>query len=258
MRHRPIQIIGLFIAATANIVHDLARAGATSQGISGGASDWLPSTDGDLQTFANNFASVLTGAYVAYGISGSDATSIQALADAYSAAYDTATNPDTRTPPSIAAKDAAKNATKPELRRVGALIQANPAITDDQKLTIGLTVRDTTPTPISAPSTAPIISIIGATSLSQSLRMVDSATPTTQAKPAGAIAAEFRCGVSETPLTDPTAIPYVGLMTRPQVRQDFDSADVGKTAYYACRWITRTGLTGPWSNIASMTVAAAA
>jgi hypothetical protein len=31
---------------------------------------------------------------------------------------------------------------------------------------------------------------------------------------------------------------------------------VGKTAYYYGKWVTQTGLEGPWSAAASMTIAA--
>ena len=37
---------------------------------------------------------------------------------------------------------------------------------------------------------------------------------------------------------------------------NFQSADAGKTAYYALRWVSTRGEQGPWSEVAAATVAA--
>jgi len=40
------------------------------------------------------------------------------------------------------------------------------------------------------------------------------------------------------------------------LQTDFPSAEAGKTAYYALRWMSTRGEKGPWSEVASATVAA--
>ena len=46
------------------------------------------------------------------------------------------------------------------------------------------------------------------------------------------------------------------LTTRPTLRTDFQAADGGKTAVYMLRWVSTRGEKGPWSEIATATVAA--
>lgn len=244
--------LGLVICAAA----DLVAAELLSGAMTAEASDWIPSTDSDLATFAQNFSDVLSADPSAYGLEAGDASAFAVVNDAYQDAYAAAINPSTRTPATIAAKDDAKDALKPEMRRLGNLIQANPAVTNEAKAEIGLTIRSTTPTPISAPTSFPLISILSATPFNLNLKIVDSDTPTTNAKPPGAIACELRVSASATPLEDPAALTYSGMETRHLANLQFDAEDVGKTAYIAGRWITRTGLTGPWSDIQSMTIAA--
>ncbi|CAG0971566.1 hypothetical protein PHYC_01275 [Phycisphaerales bacterium] len=49
---------------------------------------------------------------------------------------------------------------------------------------------------------------------------------------------------------------FVGLTTDSTLRQRFTAADGGKTAYYQLRWLGNGGERGPWSDVASATVAA--
>lgn len=40
------------------------------------------------------------------------------------------------------------------------------------------------------------------------------------------------------------------------LQTDFATSDAGQTAYYALRWLSTRGETGPWSEVAAATVAA--
>lgn len=44
--------------------------------------------------------------------------------------------------------------------------------------------------------------------------------------------------------------------SRGNLQADFPSAEAGKTAYYALRWVSTRGEKGPWSEVAAATVAA--
>jgi hypothetical protein len=44
--------------------------------------------------------------------------------------------------------------------------------------------------------------------------------------------------------------------SRGNLQTDFPSAEAGKTAYYALRWVSTRGEKGPWSEITTATVAA--
>ena len=66
-------------------------------------------------------------------------------------------------------------------------IRANRGISNADKTALGLNVPDGTPTPVPAPSTSPILAVIGATPGEHTIRFADSATPDKRGKPFGAI-----------------------------------------------------------------------
>lgn len=49
---------------------------------------------------------------------------------------------------------------------------------------------------------------------------------------------------------------FLSLSSRGVLQADFPSADAGKTAYYALRWVSTRGDKGPWSEVCAATVAA--
>ena len=55
---------------------------------------------------------------------------------------------------------------------------------------------------------------------------------------------------------DPAACSFLTMTTRPSFRADFKPGEGGKTAVYMARWITTRGERGPWSEVATATVAA--
>lgn len=256
MNRNPIRLLALMLGYAAGLVGDLIAANLMEGNATAGSGDWLPGTDGDLATFSANFATVFSADPVAYGFAAGDATAFALVNSAYQVSYAAAINPSTRTADTIAQKDTDKGALKLELRRLGNLMQANPAVSDASKAAIGLTIRNPIPTPIVAPSSFPLIDVLNATPFNLNLKITDSDAPTTNAKPAGAIACELHVTVSATPIVDPELIAYNGLQTNHLANLQFQAGDVGKTAYICGRWITRTGLVGPWSGIESMTVAA--
>lgn len=55
---------------------------------------------------------------------------------------------------------------------------------------------------------------------------------------------------------DPAALSFLTLATKASVRTDFPTAAGGKTAVYMLRWVNTQGEKGPWSEIATATIAA--
>jgi hypothetical protein len=215
---------------------------------------YIPTKDNEFSVWSANFALVLSTAYAAYGLAASDATAISAADATWQAAYAVATTEATRTKVTVAAKDLARNQCKALERGYANVIQANSGITQDQKADLGLTIRDTTKSPIPAPTTSPILTIVGATPGQLTVRYADQNTPSARKKPVGAIALQLFAATSATVISDPSTLPLKASVTRNPVGLDFVSGDAGKTAYIAGRWITRRGLVGPWSAIATYIV----
>jgi hypothetical protein len=99
------------------------------------------------------------------------------------------------------------------------------------------------------------MSLIGAQHLAHFLRYQDSASPASQrAKPFGALSLQLVGAVSTTVITDANTLPTIGIFTKVPVKVYLPSSSLGMTMYYAARWQTRTGLTGPWSPILPLVV----
>lgn len=78
-------------------------------------------------------------------------------------------------------------------------------------------------------------------------------------KPPGTIGAEAWLALTPTgqlapPLGD--SYKFLSVSSRGNLQTDFPSAEAGKTAYYALRWVSTRGEKGPWSEVAAATVAA--
>ncbi len=150
-------------------------------------------------------------------------------------------------------KDAAQDVVRPFVRAK----QENSAVLPETKLAGGVPVRDTTRSPIPAPTTPPVITRVDT---SQRLRHIihwsDSTTPTSKAKPSGAHGAEIRVKIGGPPPTGPDECEFIALDTATPHLIEFDAADAGKTAHYMLRWVNAKGDPGPWSATVSATIGA--
>jgi len=56
--------------------------------------------------------------------------------------------------------------------------------------------------------------------------------------------------------TNPAALVFLTMTTKATFRAEFKPGEGGKTAVYMARWLNTRGEKGPWSEIATATVAA--
>ncbi len=124
---------------------------------------------------------------------------------------------------------------------------------------MGITVRDTSPTPAPAPSSRPLALVESGQRLTHQLRLVDESTPTRRARPKGVQRAEVFVALT-SPGSPAPANPgdyrYIGSVTRGETTLSFESDKGSMQAHYLSRWVSTSGATGPWSDTASATVAA--
>lgn len=218
---------------------------------------YIPPKDAALSSWILNFSTLITANPPLYGLLTGDATAIAGQNTAYQAAYALAVNPSTRTPTTVQGKNIAKASALAVCRPYAQAIANNAGVTAANKIALGLNPRTNTPTPVTAPTTFPNLTIQSAGVQTHVLRYRDSAAaPSVKAKPAGAIALQLYATASATPITDPAALDFRGPITKSPLQVSWESGDVGKTAYYSSRWVTRKGLVGPWSAVTSFTIAA--
>jgi hypothetical protein len=201
----------------------------------------IPTRDTQLATWAQVFADAINAAPSTYGLSLTDASNIVTANDNFQAAFATATDPSTRSRTTVAAKDSYKNAAVATFRSYYIIIQANPGVTDDNKLAAGVRIRSQSHHKRLCPQTQPLLAILGAIPLQLQCRFQDPDRPTARGRLApNAVSVQFWAEVSTTPTNLVSNAHFLGDFTRNIVQLNFDPGDVGKTAVIWCRWAGKT------------------
>lgn len=218
---------------------------------------YIPTRIADFNTWVVNFQTYVDANYVALGLSTLDLATIDDAVNQFTAAYALSSVNDTRTPATIADTTTKRNYCRDVLQQYSQIINNSAATSDAQRAALQITIRATGKTPIPTPLSYPVITIVNATPLVHTMRVQDSQVVLTKvkAKPFGASAMELRQHVGATAPASPDDADFIGLFSRWPFQINQDPAHVGQTAYYYGRWITARGLTGPWSAVATMTVA---
>lgn len=220
-------------------------------------SDFLPQSDDGFATWSANFESGIDTEFATYGLTTGQATAYTALDTAYQTALLIAQTPATRTPVTITTKDNAKAAAMANARLLAAIVNAYPNTTNTMRATLGLTPRGSGPTPIPAPTTKPVMIVVGYNPLGHVLQIRDESTPDSNAKPFGSIACQVWGKAGPVAPESIDECQMLGVYTKRFLTINFASSDAGKQMFYICRWQTRTGLVGPQSDIIGATILAA-
>lgn len=230
------------------------------------AAPYIPAQNAALDAWAANFSTLITASPSTYGLAPADAVAIASAVSAFHAAYLLAgmtapphpvpVSPSTRTPITVGSMNAAAGAMKTLIRTYAAQLRLNPGVSSPNKLALGLNLPNTTPTPVPVPVSYPLLSFLLAAPLTHQFSYKDSMTPVGKRKAVGAVQLQLVGAASATPLVDPTLFPPLPAQTKSPFQVMWPSGAGGKTAYYAARWITRTGLVGPWSPISNALILA--
>lgn len=217
---------------------------------------WLPTTDTGLRDFTGDFSAKVSATPTAFGLTAADATTEAALVTAYDDALAAATNPATRTPVTVTAKNVAKAGLVANTRSLAARIQANPSVTPEQKVALGLPVHIVGKHPIPAPVTRPVVTVASITELAHAVRIVDESTPTKRAKPYGVAEAAVFTFVGDDPPADIEQWEFKGIAKRSDFLIHYDPADAGKRAHIRAVWFNPRGEPGPVGEATSAMVVA--
>lgn len=212
------------------------------------AAPYIPPKDADFLAWSVNFSDLISAAPGTYGLVAGDATAIQNANNTYAAAQALVDSPATKTATTVAAKNAAKNAAIGIYRTYASQIRLNAGVSNADKLALGLNLPNNSPSPVPAPTSSPIIAIIGSTPGQHTIRFADSNTPDKRAKPQGVISLQLFRTLAVGAATNPDAALLLGAFTKQPLAVDYDAGDAGKVSTLWARWATRTGLVGPWSS----------
>lgn len=238
-----------------------------------GGTNYIPRPDGDFSAWANHYYEAVDKFWNVQGLDPADLDPLKAALAEWNKDYPAHVAAQQKAEGARAAKDGARAALEREIRPVTNFVQAWGGTTDADRATIGVTVRDTSKTPSPTPTSAPVVQVESGQRLTHRLKFTDAAAPTRRGKPPGTIGAEVWLALAPAnapapPLNSPggTGVPpvsggaeayrFLSVSSRGNLQADFTSADAGKTAYYALRWVSTRGEKGPWSEPCAATVAA--
>lgn len=217
---------------------------------------YIPPKNANLIAWAQNFETLIAASPSTYGLTSGDATTITAAYTPLNADYVIISSPTTKTKAAVQAFNTQKVNSLAVLRPYSQQIANNAGVTSSNKVALGLNPRTNTPTPITAPTTNPVLTAQSTSTAGTILRYRDvTASPSVKSKPAGVTQLYLFATASATVITDPTLLTFVGPETKSPFTQAMGAGDAGKTVYFAARWATRKGLMGPWSPVLSYVVA---
>ncbi len=220
---------------------------------------YMPRPDGDFSAWAQHYYDAVSKFYESQGFDQDLLAALKKALDTWKAQYPAHVAAQQRAEGARQAKDAARAALEKEVRPVTNFVQGWPKTTNADRAEMGITVRDTSPTPAPAPSSRPLALVESGQRLTHQLRLVDESTPTRRARPAGVLGAEVwvkLVDADQPAPTDPAALTFLTMTTRPSFRAEFKAGEGGKTAVYMARWVSTRGEKGPWSEVTTATVAA--
>lgn len=218
---------------------------------------YIPPKDAAFDNWLANFSSLISASPATYGLTAGDAANIANARSTWAIAYAFVTSPSTKTSQAVQNKNTARVTALAVVRSYAQQISLNAGVTSANKIALGVNPRTSTPSPVTAPVSNPVLTVQSASNLAIILRFRDSAaSPSVKAKPYGVFHCQVDYLVSATPITDPTMLTNTLLATKTPLTVKFNPADAGKQCYFVARWTTRSGLYSPWSPIASFTVPA--
>ena len=224
-----------------------------------GGSNYIPRPDGDFAAWANHYSEAVEKWWSTQGFDKDELTNLKKALDTWNAQYPAHVRAQAAAEAARQAKDAARAALEKEVRPVTNFVQGYPKTTNADRAEMGITVRDTSPSPAPAPSSRPLALVESGQRLTHQLRLVDESTPTRRARPQGVLGAEVwvkLVDADQPAPTDPAALTFLTMTTKPSFRAEFKAGEGGKTAVYMARWVNTRGEKGPWSEVTTATVAA--
>ncbi len=213
------------------------------------ADSYLPSRESEFDVWARNLATKVAATPTAFGLNAAQATALTALNTAWHAAYLVTTDNDTRTPAAIAAKNTAKAELidgPGGIRELVKIIQAYPPLTNEQRVSLGITVPDLEPTPVPPPADPPVLAILSTLGRTTKLALRDITDSEKRGKPVGVSGATVLMFVGEEAPIDPLAWTFLTNTTKTVIDIEFQPAiPAGAKVWLTAFWKNRREEAGP-------------
>lgn len=213
-----------------------------------GTQNYLPSAYAALLSWLTNFEGYLSTNYQRLGIAQNELDDLSVEIAGYRTAHNKAEHPNAGKADRLDRQEKADAVSSFVRHFVNERLRYNKAVTDDDRVNLGLNVPDTTPTPVPRPETWPVASVRNAGPRQVRVEWHDS-TSVSRAKPAGVHGCEIRHSILDAPPATNDDLLRSDFATRNTRTFDFDESQRGKTVYFILRWESTRGEKGPWSEI---------
>jgi hypothetical protein len=206
--------------------------------------DFVPTREGDLDEFVQNFDTRITASPTTIGLTAADATAFHALVVAWDAAYTVTKNRGTRSQSAVIVKDEAKFAMVQKLRELARIVQAFPGTTNEDRSLLGLTIpAERQPQP--APGVAPKLNVTKVDRNIVSVQLCD-ATTLSRVRPDFAKSANVFSFVGESAPTTNEGWFFQGGTTKSRFDVSFDaSLPMGTKVWLTAFWKNERDQSGP-------------
>ncbi len=219
-------------------------------------SDFVPSNEEDFNDFQGNFRPKVIAKKVAWGILDSEEDALNAAGDDWELKYAAGRDEADPTSSQRQAKNDSRKAYITLIRNlVNTRIRNNPAVTNNDKVSLRLTVPDGIRTRVAVPDHAPKIAIDKIEHEMHKLRITDPEKPTTKAKPAGVARINVYRFVGTAPPANLSQYQLYGSATKALFTSQFSDDDVEKKAWYIAQYENTRGERGPVSAPVSAVIA---
>jgi hypothetical protein len=212
----------------------------------------IPDKDVDFHETQGIIYSVSYKNLIAWGLDQSWFTSTLTPAKvAWEAAWTAYLDPAQRTPLITFTKTEKRKEYEKLLRILVKNLESNTRVTDEALRSMGIVIRDTTPTRVEIPTHYPAYMVD--TSVIRQLIIhfwnMLLGNRLSKAKPHGVHGAEVRWAVLPDAPASVEELIHSSFDTRTPLTLTFDESDRGKTVYFCLRWENTRGEKGPWSEI---------
>lgn len=215
--------------------------------------DYIPSNDGELIEYANNFITRIDGREASLGLTAAYTIALTALRATFNASYLDLNTLQMSIGAARKKKDIDRKPLVAKLREGAQQVQNTPNVTDAERAELGLTVRKTSSAPTGAPESRPVLEIDTSEPLRHTVKFYDNVLET-KGKPDGVKGAEIWCKIGGEATMNEDDYRYLGTDTASPYLAVHRPENVGKQAHYIARWVNGRGEYGAWSNTETATI----
>ena len=215
--------------------------------------DFLPKAYNALLSWLVNFSGCLSTNFQRFGISEAALADLNVQIEAFRLAHEKVEHPNAGKTDRLDRKEKAAVVSKTVRNFVNTHLRYNEAVSNEDRMELGLNIPDTHPTPTPPPATYPVlfadISIILRVTLN--IRDMDKLS---RGKPAGVHGCEIRWAILDAPPAQTDALTHSAFSVKATHTFEFEEHQRGQRLYFRGRWESNRGEKGPWGEIGNTVI----